>query len=80
MSDAIETPLETLSINNDKGSTFNYVNNCLVKKFYEFMADIYIEHKKLNEKNIKDLQDEKTVKPLQPFINTFSINYIIIMV
>ena len=71
MSDTIETPLETLSINNDKGSTFNYVNNCLVKKFYEFMADIYIEHKKLNEKNVKDLQDDKTVKPLQPFPQYF---------
>ena len=71
MSDTIETPLETLSINNDKGSTFNYVNNFLVKKFYEFMADIYIEHKKLNEKNVKDLQDEKTVKPLQPFHQYF---------
>ena len=58
MSDTIETPLETLSINNninnnDEGSTFNYVNNSLVKKFYEFMADIYIEHKKLNEKECK---------------------------
>ena len=71
MSDTIETPLETLSINNDEGSTFNYVNNFLVKKFYEFMADIYIEHKKLNEKNVKDLQDEKTVKPLQPFHQYF---------
>ena len=71
MSDTIETPLETLSINNDKDSTFNYVNNFLVKKFYEFMADIYIEHKKLNEKNVKDLQDEKTVKPLQPFHQYF---------
>ena len=71
MSDTIETPLETLSINNDEGSTFNYVNNSLVKKFYEFMADIYIEHKKLNEKNVKDLQDEKTVKPLQPFHQYF---------
>ena len=78
MSDTIETPLETLSINNnnnnnnnDEGSTFNYVNNCLVKKFYEFMADIYIEHKKLNEENVKDLQDEKTVKPLQPFSQYF---------
>ena len=76
MSDTIETPLETLSINNninnnDEGSTFNYVNNSLVKKFYEFMADIYIEHKKLNEKNVNDLQDEKTVKPLQPFHQYF---------
>ena len=72
MSDTIETPLETLSINNnDEGSTFNYVNNCLVKKFYEFMADIYIEHKKLNEENVNHLQDEKTVKPLQPFPQYF---------
>ena len=76
MSDTIETPLETLSINNNinnnnEGSTFNYVNNSLVKKFYEFMADIYIEHKKLNEKNVNDLQDDKTVKPLQPFPQYF---------
>ena len=73
MSDTIETPLETLSINNnnDEGSTFNYVNNSLVKKFYEFMADIYIEHKKLSAQYLKDLIDEKVVTTIQPFPKYF---------
>ena len=74
MSNTIENPLETLSItnsNSDEASTFNYVNNCLVKKFYEFMADIYIEHKKIYEQYLKDLLDEKIVTMIQPFSQYF---------
>ena len=66
----MDNTIEASSIKNEE-TTFNYVNNCLVKKFYEFMADIYIEHKKLNEENIKHLQDDKTAKPLQPFPQYF---------
>ena len=72
MSNTIELPLETLSISNsDEASTFNYVNNCLVKKFYEFMADIYIEHKKLYEQYLKDLINEKIVTTIQSFPQYF---------
>ena len=71
MSDTIETPLETLSINNDEGSTFNYVNNCLVKKFYEFMADVYIERQKKYEHYLKDLLNEKIVTTIQDFPQYF---------
>ena len=50
--------------------SFTFVNT-LVDKFYKFMADVYIEHQSLQNKQSKDLLDEKTIKPIQPFPQYF---------
>jgi hypothetical protein len=50
--------------------SFTFVNT-LVDKFYKFMADVYIEHKTLLNKQNKDLFDEKIVTPIQPFPQYF---------
>jgi hypothetical protein len=51
--------------------SFSFVNNCLVDKFYKFMADIYIEYQQLKIKQTEDLLLEKEVKLLQTFPEFF---------
>ena len=50
--------------------SFTFVNT-LVDKFYKFMADVYIEHQTLQNKQSSDLLDEKIFKPIQPFPQYF---------
>ena len=50
--------------------SFTFVNT-LVDKFYKFMADIYIEHQSLKNKQNKDLLDGIVNKPLQTFQQYF---------
>ena len=66
----MDNTIEASSIKNEE-TTFNYVNNCLVKKFYEFMADIYIEHQKLKKEQEETMKTEQIFKPLQEFSQYF---------
>ena len=66
----MDNTIEASSIKNEE-TTFNYVNNCLVKKFYEFMADIYIEHQQLKKEQEETMKTEQIFKPLQEFSQYF---------
>ena len=50
--------------------SFTFVNT-LVDTFYKFMADVYIEHQTLQNKQSQDLLNETIIKPIQPFAQYF---------
>ena len=64
----INTTATTTSISEEHSFTFV---NTLVDKFYKFMADIYIEHQSLKNKQSKDLLNGIVNKPLQSFQEYF---------
>ena len=66
----MDTTIETSFIKNE-ATNLNYVNNCLVKKFYEFMADVYIEHQQLKKVQEESMKNENIFKPLQEFAQYF---------
>jgi len=66
----MDTTIETSFIKNEE-TTLNYVNNCLVKKFYEFIADVYIEHQQLKKVQEESMKNENIFKPLQEFAQYF---------
>ena len=56
--------------------SFTFVNNCLVDKFYKYMADVYIEHQQLQINKSSDSLNgdgdgDDNTKPLQSFSNYF---------